>query len=89
MRPDYPAVDGADCTDVAHGRHGYVNRVHTVVRTMTKRLECVVEGCDATIEAESEDEVMSQAQSHAAKEHPDLDLDPETISDIRSNIKDV
>lgn len=56
---------------------------------MSKRLECVVDGCDATIEAESEDEVMSQVQSHAAREHPDLDLDPDTVADIRSNIRDV
>ena len=56
---------------------------------MSKRLECIIEGCDATIEAESEDQVMSQAQSHAAKEHPDLDLDADTIADIRANIRDV
>lgn len=56
---------------------------------MTKQLDCVVDGCDATITAESEDEVMSQVQSHAAKEHPDLDLDAETVSEIRSNIQTV
>jgi predicted small metal-binding protein len=56
---------------------------------MSKRLECVVDGCDATIEAESEDEVMSQAQSHVAKEHPDMDLDADTIADVRASIQDV
>ena len=56
---------------------------------MSKRLECVVEGCDATIEGESEDEVMEQAQSHAQREHPDLTLDEETIEMVRSNVRDV
>ena len=56
---------------------------------MTKRLDCVVDGCDATIEGESEDEVMAQAQEHAQSEHPDMDIDDETADNIRSNIRDV
>lgn len=56
---------------------------------MTKRLECVIEGCHATIEAESEDAVMAQVGAHAAGAHPDLELDDETVETIRSNIRDV
>jgi predicted small metal-binding protein len=56
---------------------------------MTKKLECPLEGCHATIEAETEQEVMAQAEEHAASSHPELELDEETVENIRSNIQDV
>lgn len=56
---------------------------------MTKRLNCIVEGCHATIEGESEEEVMGKATEHAQEEHPDVELDDETVGNIRSNIEDV
>jgi predicted small metal-binding protein len=56
---------------------------------MTKKLECPVDGCHATIEAQTEEEVMAQAEDHAASSHPELELDDETVANIRSNIKDV
>lgn len=56
---------------------------------MAKRLECIVEGCHATIEAESEEEVMSQATEHAQEKHPDLELDDEMAANIRSKIMTV
>lgn len=56
---------------------------------MTKRLECVIEGCHATIEAESEDAVMARVGAHAEDAHPELELDEETVETIRSNIRDV
>ncbi len=56
---------------------------------MTKRLECVVEGCDAVIEAETEDEVMDQASAHAEDAHPEMDLDEAAVASIRESIQDV
>lgn len=56
---------------------------------MSKRLDCFMEGCDATIEAETEGEVMAQVEEHAATAHPDLELDEETVGTIRSHIRDV
>jgi predicted small metal-binding protein len=56
---------------------------------MTKRLECPMDGCDATIEGGTEQEVMAQAEEHAASSHPDLELDDETVETIRSSITDV
>ena len=56
---------------------------------MSKRLECFIEGCDATIEADTEDAVMDQAAAHAAEVHPDLELDEETVGAIRDAIQDV
>jgi predicted small metal-binding protein len=50
------------------------------------RLECPVEGCSGVIEAETEDEVMSQAEAHAAEKHPDMELDESTVADIKSKI---
>ncbi|MFD1513675.1 DUF1059 domain-containing protein [Halomarina rubra] len=56
---------------------------------MSKRLECIMEGCDATIEGESEQEVMAQVETHVQEAHPDLDLDDETVELVRSNVKTV
>lgn len=56
---------------------------------MTKRLECPLEGCHATIEAETEQEVMSQVEAHANESHPELELDEGTVASIRSGIHDV
>ncbi len=54
-----------------------------------KRLDCAIDGCHATIEAESEDAVMTQVGAHAAEAHPDLELDDETVEGIRSQIMTV
>jgi predicted small metal-binding protein len=56
---------------------------------MPKRLECFIEGCDATIEADSEAEVMAQVEAHAGDAHPDLELDEETVNAIQEQIRDV
>lgn len=56
---------------------------------MSKRLDCFMEGCDATIEAGTEEEVMAQVEDHAASTHPDLELDEETVATIRDHIRDV
>lgn len=56
---------------------------------MSKRLDCPIEGCHATIEAETEQDVMAQAEDHASSAHPDLELDDDTVDSIRSAITDV
>ena len=48
-----------------------------------------MEGCDATIEGDTEDEVLDRAAAHAAEAHPDLELDDETVGAIRDAIQDV
>lgn len=55
---------------------------------MSKRLDCPLEGCHASIEGETEDEIMAQAEEHAASAHPDLELDAETVETIRSSIRE-
>ena len=55
---------------------------------MTKKLECPLEGCHATIEAETEAEVMTQAEEYANNAHPELELDDGTIETLRSKIQD-
>jgi len=54
-----------------------------------KRLECPIDGCHATIEAETEQEVMAQAEEHANSSHPELELDDETVENIRSSIIEI
>lgn len=56
---------------------------------MAKRLDCIMDGCNATIEAETEAEVMSQVEDHVASAHPDLELDEETVLTVRDHIQDV
>lgn len=56
---------------------------------MAERLECIVDGCTAVIEADTEEEVMAQAEAHAESSHPDLELDDETVEEIRSSIQTI
>ncbi len=53
-----------------------------------KQLDSVVDGCTATIEADSAEEVLERAQEHTRTAHPDLKLDPATMSETRSSIRD-
>lgn len=56
---------------------------------MTMTLDCPMEGCHASIEGESEADIMAQAEEHAAAAHPDLELDEETVASIKSQIREV
>lgn len=56
---------------------------------MARELHCVVEGCDASINEETEEEVLEAAEEHATEAHPDLELDEETVETIRDNIEEV
>lgn len=53
---------------------------------MTRKLECIVDGCEATIEGITDEEILQQAEEHAASEHPELDLDDETVEELKSHI---
>ena len=53
---------------------------------MTRRLDCIVEGCTASIEGKNDEEVLKQAAEHAAKSHPDLDIDAEMERELKSHI---
>lgn len=56
---------------------------------MAHELDCVVDGCDASIREDSEEAVLEQAEEHAAEAHPDLELDEATVETIRGNIEEV
>lgn len=56
---------------------------------MSKRLDCIVDGCHATVEADSADAVMEEAEAHAREAHPELELDEATVRSLRSNIREV
>jgi len=53
---------------------------------MTRKLACIVDGCDATIEGATDEEILTQAEAHAAGAHPDLDLDDEMVEELKSHI---
>ncbi len=54
-----------------------------------QRLECgkLFEGCEGVVEAETTDQVMSQAAVHAREAHGLETLDPATAEAIRSAIE--
>ncbi len=60
-----------------------------VTRTMSLHLDCPIDGCSASIEGDTEASVLSQAEQHAADAHPDLEMNDETVSMIKSNIREV
>lgn len=55
-----------------------------------RELHCADAGldCEGVIKAETDDEVMRQAASHAADKHPELNLDGATQQKLRSLIHD-
>jgi predicted small metal-binding protein len=57
---------------------------------MTKELICSDVGfeCDAVIRADSEDDVMAQAATHAREVHGMQQIDDETAAKVRSQIHD-
>lgn len=56
---------------------------------MTKRLDCVIDGCEASIEADTEAEILEQAEAHAGEAHPDLDIDDDTVETLKAHIHEV
>lgn len=56
---------------------------------MTKRLECIVDGCDAVCTGDTEEEVMGIAEEHVSDAHPEVTLDEETVQVVRDNIQEV
>lgn len=56
---------------------------------MPRHLECMVDGCDAVIEADTDDQIIEQAKEHARNEHPDMEMDEETERELRSNIETI
>lgn len=56
---------------------------------MTKRLECIVDGCDAVCTGESEEEVLGIAEDHVNEDHPEVTLDEETVQAVKDAIVEV
>jgi predicted small metal-binding protein len=57
---------------------------------MAKELHCgeIMEGCPAVIRGESEDEVLQKGAQHAREAHGIDQLDDDTVSVVRSKIRD-
>ena len=58
---------------------------------MTRELNCSDVGfdCDAVVQADTDDEVMAQAATHAREVHGLQQIDDQTAQKIRSQIHDV
>ena len=54
-----------------------------------KTLACgeLVPGCAATIQAETEDEILAEAGRHAVEAHG-LEVTPELVAQVRAHIRD-
>ena len=57
---------------------------------MAKELHCgeIMEGCPAVIRGESEDEVLQKGAQHAREAHGIDELDDDTVSVVRSKIRE-
>ena len=55
---------------------------------MAYELKCADTGsdCSFAVKADTEDEVMEHVATHASIAHPDLQLTPETVANIKSLI---
>ncbi len=55
-----------------------------------KEFSCgaVVPGCDASFQAETEDEILSQVADHARDAHEMQEVPPEVVAQVRENITD-
>ncbi|WP_435364473.1 DUF1059 domain-containing protein [Haloarchaeobius sp. DYHT-AS-18] len=56
---------------------------------MAKRLECIIPGCDATIDGLTEEQVLAKVETHVTRDHPDLELDAQATESMRANIQDI
>lgn len=58
---------------------------------MAKELHCgeIMDGCPAVIRGETEDEVLKKGAQHASEAHGIDELDDDTVSAVRSKIRDV
>jgi predicted small metal-binding protein len=56
---------------------------------MALELVCPLEGCEATCSGETEDDILAQAEEHAADAHPDLTLDDDTVETLKAGIEEV
>lgn len=54
-----------------------------------KTLACgeIMDGCPATFQGETEDEILTQAGRHAAEDHG-LEVTPDVVELVRSHIRD-
>jgi len=56
---------------------------------MAERLNRVIYGCEASIDADTEAEMVERAEAHAAEAHPDLELDDETVETLEAHMHEV
>jgi len=58
---------------------------------MTKSISCADAGSDCgwSATAETEEELMNKVAEHAKADHKDLEITPEVVAKIKSNIKDI
>jgi predicted small metal-binding protein len=54
---------------------------------VAKELRCPMDGCDAVVNDDSEDEIMKQAAVHAGEVHGLLEIDDATAQALRSAIR--
>lgn len=58
---------------------------------MTKSLSCADVGtdCNWSATAETEEELMKKVVEHAKEEHEGMEITPELVDKIKSNIKEI
>ncbi|HEX6031539.1 MAG TPA: DUF1059 domain-containing protein [Tepidiformaceae bacterium] len=54
---------------------------------MTQHLSCIIPGCTAEFEGESEEQILQQVAQHAAKDHGMDRIDAPTVEKVRAAIR--
>jgi predicted small metal-binding protein len=55
---------------------------------MSKKLTCVVEGCEFKFEAPTEETLLKKVGDHAAADHGVRDIPPELLAKVKASIRE-
>lgn len=55
---------------------------------MSKKLTCVVEGCEFKFEAATEESLLQKVGEHAAAEHGVKEVPPELLAKVKAAIRE-
>lgn len=65
-----------------------MDRLETQGDRMSKKLTCVVEGCEFKFEAATEESLLQKVGEHAATEHGVKEVPPELLAKVKAAIRE-
>ena len=55
---------------------------------MATHLDCVVDSCEVSIEADTGAEILGRAEAHAGAANPELDVDRDPVETLKAHIEE-